>query len=146
MVCIFVCLLQTKEGKKFIVSSRFILDQKEMNRPQYRREWKKEVKKQFKVSEDKDVTIWKQWNFIGWTARGRGSILWPQPAVHIPWAVLTWHPINHTLPPPHPPPPHYNPHHPFLQSSCVNPGVALPLGCGLAGTEADAGICGQNSL
>lgn len=86
-----------------------------------------------------------QWNF-SWTERGRGSILWPPPAVHTPWAVLTWHPITQHPPTHHPPPPHYNPHHPFLQSSCVNPGVALPLGCGLPGTEADAAICEQDSL
>lgn len=55
-------------------------------------------------------------------------------------------PLPNTPPAHHPPPPHYNPHHPFLQSSCVNPGVALPLGCGLPGAEADAGICEQNSL
>lgn len=91
------CRRRRGKSSSFHLGSYWI---RKMNRPQYRREWKKEVKKQFKVSGDKDVTIWKQWNFIGWTARGRGSILWPQPAVRIPWAVLTWHPINHTLPPP----------------------------------------------
>lgn len=127
------------EGEKFLVSSWFMLDQKEMNRQQRRG-------KNLKFQRMKWGPNGNKWTSLGWTKTGSGSISGTHPGVHVAWTMLALNPITQLPPSPIYLQPITILHHLFPQSSCVNPGVVVPLACGLTATEADAGICGQNSL
>lgn len=138
MVFIFVCLLQMKEEEKFIASSWFIFGSQKIILKRKRKNLKFQRIKRAPNGNNGTSSVEpkeEEGPFCD------PSLQYTHPGQYwrdIPLPI-TQHPPTH-----HPPPPHYN--HPFLQSSCVNPGVALPLGCGLPGAEADAGICEQNSL
>lgn len=141
MVFIFVCLLKMKE-EKFIASSWFIFGSQKIILKRTRK------RNNLKFQRIKRAAIGNNGTSSVQLKEEEGPFCDPSLQNTHPgqyWCdiplPITQHPPTH-----HPPPPHYNPHHPFLQSSCVNPGVALPLGCGLPGAEADAGICEQNSL